>query len=142
MRASRLLNNAVSRSSQPPARWSRSCSRWRRSTKKSQTFVLPSAARPWLIIALMLFFLSALCAILTNAPLSYEAAVVPSVKGRLNEQPPRTASAAAKDIALTRLKALDDAKKKNGFKGKTLIVAMCLEALAVGCVAVAVSIVL
>lgn len=112
------------------------------STKEAATFVLPNDARTWLTMALALFFGSAIAALVTNLPLSYEAAEADAIRGRLREEPARDADAAAKDIALTRVKALRSAKKTNGLKGWVLICAMGLEALAVGCVAVAVSIIL
>lgn len=108
------------------------------STKSAATFTLPNAARAWLAVALGLFLLSALAALRSNALFSYEAVVVKNIKERLHEKPPRSADAAAKDIALTRLKALESAKSKNDTKGKALRWALRFEALAVGCVAVAV----
>jgi hypothetical protein len=112
------------------------------STRRSQTFALPHTARTWLSIALLLFFLSALGALVANAPLVYQAVQAESVRKRLREDPPRSATAAAKDIAFTRADALASAKKKNSIKGWALAIAMGLEALAVGCLAVAISIIL
>jgi len=40
-------------------------------TKASATYKLPSDARPWLYVALVLFAVSAVLAILTNLPLTY-----------------------------------------------------------------------
>jgi hypothetical protein len=110
------------------------------STKRSQTFVLPSSARTWLEIALVLFFLSAVTALVTNAPLIYQAVKVEDIRSRLKD--PRSKGEATKDIAFTRLSALESAKKVNSIKGWTLAAAMTLEALAVGCVAAAISIIL
>jgi hypothetical protein len=112
------------------------------STKAAATFVLPDAAKTWLSVALLLFFLSALAALLTNAPFMYQAVPANKIKDRLLELPPRDADAAAKDIAFTRLKALDSAKQKNAIKGWALAAAMFFEALAVGCVAFAILIIL
>jgi hypothetical protein len=112
------------------------------STKQADTFTLPSQARTWLYIGLALFFGSAAAALVSNAPLNYDAAEVPGIRRRLKEEPPWTADAARRDVALTRLKALESAKKKNGIKGYAVLIAMVLEALAVGCVAIAVSIIL
>ena len=112
------------------------------STKRSATFVLPHSARTWLSIALLLFFLSAIAALVTNAPLIYQAVESENIRKRLREKPPRSASEAAKDVAFTRADALESAKAKNSIKGWALAVAMLFEALAVGCVAVAISIVL
>ncbi len=112
------------------------------STKEAATFTLPGTAKAWLSIALLLFFLSALGALLSNAPLIYQAVPVPRIRERLREEPPRDTDAAAKDVAFSRLDALESAKKLNGIKGWALAAAMLCEALAVGCVAVAISIVL
>jgi hypothetical protein len=112
------------------------------STTESETFVLPDSAQTWLSIALILFFLSALAALLTNAPFVYQAVEAERIRGRLREDPPRSADSAVRDIAFTRADALEAAKAKNGIKGRALIAAMALEALAVGCVAVAIWIVL
>lgn len=112
------------------------------STKRAQTLTLPGSARTWLAAALVLFFLSALAALVTNAPLIYQAVKAEDVRKRLREDPPRTAGEAAKDIAFTRLDALESAKVLNSIKGWLLVLAMAFEAIAVGCVAVAVGIIL
>jgi hypothetical protein len=112
------------------------------STKEADTFVLPHAARTWLFIGLGLFFFSAVAALLTNAPFIYQAVDAESVRERLREDPPRKSDAAIKDIAYTRIDALESAKAKNSIKGWALAAAIVLEALAVGCVAVAVTIIL
>lgn len=109
------------------------------STKRSTTFTLPASARTWLSVALLLFFLSALAAFVTNVPLIYEAVAAESIRNRLREEPPRSANKAARDIAFTRANALESAKAKNSIKGWALAAAIGLEALAVGCVAVAIS---
>jgi hypothetical protein len=123
------------------------------STKQAQTFVLPDTARDWLLAALVTFVLAAVAAVITNIPLSYQAVDAAEIRGRLRgapirvrtaggrllDPPVRSADAAAKDIALTRVKALASAKTKNTFKGYVLLAAMALEVMAVGCVAKAVS---
>jgi hypothetical protein len=112
------------------------------STKKADTFVLPHAAHTWLTVSLVFFFLSALAALLANAPFIYQAVEAAKIRERLHEKPPRALDAAIKDVAYTRLDALESAKAKNSIKGRALAVAMSFEALAVGCVAVAVAIIL
>lgn len=112
------------------------------STKEADTFVLPHTAKVWLSIALALFFVSALCALLTNSPLIYQAVPAERIRERLREGRPRDAGAAAKDVAFTRLDELESAKAMNAIKGWSLAAAMTLEALAVGCVAIAVSVIL
>jgi hypothetical protein len=112
------------------------------STQQTQTFTLPQTSRTWLTIALILFFVSAGAAFVTNAPLIYQAVEAESIRKRLRETSPRSANDAAKDIAFTRADALESAKTKNSIKGWALAVAIGFEALAVGCVAVAVSAIL
>jgi hypothetical protein len=112
------------------------------STKKAATFTLPDSAEMWLSIALVLFFISALSALITNAPLIYQAVPAEKIRERLREKPPRDADAAARDVAFTRIDELESAKRMNTIKGWALAAAMLFEALAVGCVAIAVSIIL
>ena len=108
------------------------------STKQAATFVLPGTAKVWLSVALALFFVSALAALLTNAPFIYQAVPARKIRERLREKPPRDADAAARDVAFTRLAMLESAKRINSIKGYALAFAMAFEALAVGCVAVAI----
>ena len=112
------------------------------STRESATFTLPDSARTWLSLALVLFFISAMAALISNLPLIYQAARPDKMRERLREKPVRDAAAAARDVAFTRLDALESAKRLNGFKGWVLASAMLFEALAVGCVAAAISIIL
>ena len=109
------------------------------STNASATFVLPQEARPWVTGALFGFFASAPAPLVVNVPLSYQAATIEEMRGRLREDPPIDHPAATKDIAFTRLKALSSAKRMNSIKGWALAVAIGLEALAVGSLAMAVS---
>jgi hypothetical protein len=111
-------------------------------TKPGKPFVLPNDAKPWLIAALALFFVSAIAALVTNLPLSYQAVIVGDIRKRLNEDPIRGADAAAEDVAFTRLKALESAKRKNAVKGWMLALAILAEAFAIGCVAVVVGLIL
>jgi hypothetical protein len=108
------------------------------STKESQTFTLPDAARGWLNAALVFFFLAAVAALITNVPRGYEAVEADEIKKRLDQSPVRDADEAAKDIALTRVKALKSAKSKNTTKGRALFAGLAFEMLAVGCVAAAI----
>jgi hypothetical protein len=112
------------------------------STKASDTFVLAAGARTWLLWALGLFLAAAVVAILTNLPIGYQAVDADAIRSRLKERPIRSRDAAEKDVALTRVRALEDAKTKNGFKAGALVVAMGLEVGAVGCVAAAVRLVI
>src|SRR4051794_38201016 len=53
------------------------------STKEADTFSLPHGAKVWLLIALGFFFVSALFALLTNAPLVYQAVTAEKIRERL-----------------------------------------------------------
>jgi MFS family permease len=113
------------------------------STKQADTFTLPGAAKAWLAAALVLLFLSALCALATNAPLPYDALIATDVRKRMDD--PRFAKdykKATRDVALTRLKELKSAKRLNGIKGWLLAAAMGCQALGIGCVGVAVLIII
>ncbi len=112
------------------------------STKAQPTYHLPHSARYFLAAALVLFLLAALAALGTNVPLSYQAVTADAIRGRLKEVSVRSADAAELDIALTRVKTLRDAKKKNGLKGWMLFAAMALEVAAVALVGIAVWIVI
>jgi hypothetical protein len=109
---------------------------------KSQTFVLPHAAQVWLRWALISFVVAAVFALMTNVPMRYDAVTADAIRGRLLATPMKDKAAAEKDIALTRVKALRDAKSKNGRKAWFLLFAMLAEVLAVGCVARAVWIII
>lgn len=108
------------------------------STKSAHALVLPGNAHQLLIAALVLFFASAVAALVVNAPLVYQAIKPDDIRERLKETPVRGREAAARDIAFTQLKTLESAKKMNGVKGWALIVSMVLEAAAVGCLVVAI----
>jgi hypothetical protein len=108
------------------------------STGTTSALHLTGSARDWMLAALALFVLAAGAALATNFPMRYEAVEGKEIESRLNEQPIRTRSEAELDVAYTRVKALIDAKKKNGTKGKLLFAAIALEvcAIAVVCVAI------
>lgn len=108
------------------------------STKREATFVLPDAAQSWLVNgALPLFFLAAVAALVTNAPLVYQAADPDDIESLLGAS--GTAEEAERDVAYARVAELRSAKQKNGVKGWVLVFAMFCEVLAVGCVAIGVS---
>jgi hypothetical protein len=108
------------------------------STKSAHVLVLPGSAHQLLLAALVLFFMSAVGALVVNAPLVYQAVKPADIRGRLKETPVREREAAARDIAFTQLKTLESAKKLNGVKGWALLVSMTLEAAAVGCLVAAI----
>lgn len=94
--------------------------------------------KTWLAAALLLFVLSAAAALCTNVPLKYQAVEADTVKARLKETPVRDVDAAQRDIALTQIRVLADAKRKNTWKGWLLFSALLCEVLAVACVGVAI----
>lgn len=112
------------------------------STPSTHAITLPKSARELLIAALVLFFVSAVGALVVNAPLIYQAVKPSDIRGRLNEKPVRDSEAAARDIAFTQLKTLESAKTMNGIKGWALLAAMVVEAAAVGCLVAAITYVL
>lgn len=112
------------------------------STKAAATFELEDAAKLPLTIALVLFVLASIFALLTNWPLNYHSVTPADVRKSVKQKPPPTEERALKDMALTRLTVLEVARKKNTLKGWLLIVAMSLEVLAVTAVAVAIAIVI
>ncbi|MGI8438639.1 MAG: hypothetical protein ACR2NV_00295 [Thermoleophilaceae bacterium] len=112
------------------------------SVQPGATLAFPGSARLWLLAALLAFVLAAAAALATNIPRRYEAVTPDEIERRLTGSPIRSESRAEKDVALTRVKALRDAKGKNTAKGRLLFAAIGLEVLAVGLVGVAVAIVI
>jgi hypothetical protein len=112
------------------------------SVRRATTFVIPNTAAGLLIAALVCFVLAALCAIFTNLPRSYEGVTVDALRGAVRERWTDSEAVASEMVALTRLKTLASAKTNNDAKGIALVVAMCLEILAVALVGAAVGFVL
>ena len=112
-------------------------------TKRGPTYDIPNWAASCLIVALGLFILAAVSAIVTNVPRSYQGVTVDAlraaVKGRRWEED--TEAEASKMVALTQLTVLEAAKKVNTQKGRFLIAGMVLEIFAVALVGVAMGIV-
>jgi uncharacterized integral membrane protein len=110
------------------------------STKRAQTFELPKGARDWLFLALILFFAAAVAALVTNAPMWYQSANTNEVKPLIETAD--TEEEALANVGLVRVAVVDSAEKWNNIKGYVLLGAMVLEVLAVGCVALAVNVIL
>jgi len=110
------------------------------STTKQTTLVLPGSAKPWLIAALILFFVSAVAALGTNVPLRYQTATPSEIKKQLDAN--LTTAAAVEVVAYTHYKELKSARCKNSIKGWLLVAALAAEAAAVGCIAFAVGLTL
>lgn len=109
------------------------------STRKSQTFSLPTPAEISLAIGLGLFFVSACIAIATNVPLPYRGLDVKLLRRDLEcGDWSAPVEAAAQKVTGTRLRVLEDATTKNGRKAKLLLAALAFEVLAVAAVAAAI----
>jgi hypothetical protein len=105
-------------------------------------FALPNAARPWLYSALGLFFLAALGALLTNAPLRYVTVKPEDLREAARTRWEDSAKAAHRKVFITRVNVMADTKRKNDLKGRVLLAAMAAEVLAVGSVGMAVRLVI
>jgi hypothetical protein len=83
---------------------------------KSQSFVLEDAAKPPLVGALVLFVLAAIGALVTNFPVKYSWVDVEDVRAAAKRDPPPSEASAHQNIALTNLKVLKVANRKNQLK--------------------------
>lgn len=100
----------------------------------------------FLAVALVLFFVAGVLALLTNVPLGYEGPDLPdprkpekpSFGDRLNADPEDSHEASLYAVADVRLTILASAQKQNGRKAKLLFAALIAEVAAVACVAVAI----
>jgi hypothetical protein len=103
-------------------------------------FALPHASRVLLIVALVLFVLAAVSAIITNWPLNYFAVETEDLQRLINKGnwngPPRIA---AWRIAEAQVTILARARELNELKGRVLLVAMITQVLAVIALAAAVT---
>jgi hypothetical protein len=108
------------------------------STSVAKAEQLSGSTKTALAYALVLFVVSAILALLTNLPIGYQAVPADEIRDRLREKPGRDADAARRDIALTQVKVLRDAKRKNSLKGWCLFGALVFEVVAVGFVMVAI----
>lgn len=107
------------------------------STKHEATFDLPKDARHWLVWALVFFFAAAVAALVTNVPGWYQSVDVADVKPLLEGGD--TEEEALEAVGLVQVAVVASAEKWNNRKGYVLLLAMALEVVAVGCVALAVS---
>jgi hypothetical protein len=107
---------------------------------KAQDFVLEQEAKVLLVAAVGIFLAAAVSALATNLPTPYENVSPDALRDRLRESPVRDEDAARRDIALTSVKVLRDAKAKNQRKAKLLFGSLLIEVVAVAVVGVAVSI--
>jgi hypothetical protein len=110
------------------------------STKRAQTFDLPSGARTWLVWALIFFFAAAVAALITNLPMWYQSANTNQVKPLIEKAD--TEEEALRNVGLVRVAVVKSAERWNNIKGYVLLAAMVLEVVAVGFVALAVNVIL
>jgi hypothetical protein len=108
----------------------------------TKNYVLPDSARSWLYAALGLFFIAAVGALVTNAPLRYLTVKPEDLLEAANNRWADSAEVAHRMVFITRVKVMGDTKRKNDLKAKVLLAAMAAEVLAVGCVAMAVRLVI
>lgn len=92
----------------------------------------------WLAVALVCFVVSAFAALATNFPVRYDGVKADDIRGRLTESDPNNAEQAHRDIALTQITILQEAKGKNALKGRFLFTAMLFEILGVVAAGVAI----
>jgi uncharacterized membrane protein YcjF (UPF0283 family) len=105
-------------------------------------YQLPEVSRIAILAALVFFVVAAIGGIVTNLPRSYRGVTAEALKKQIDERWEDSAAVAQREVALTELKVIGRAKEQNSWKGRSLIIAIAAEILAVLCLAVAVSAVL
>lgn len=100
---------------------------------------LPDGSRVWILVALVCFVVAAIAGLLTNLPLKYSGVTADALKTAIEERWEGSRAAAEREVALTELKVLHRAKKRNRMKGWILIIAIGAEILAILCLAVGVA---
>jgi hypothetical protein len=108
------------------------------STATANGTPLTHEEKVWLAVALGLFFVAALFALITNWPIKYAGPVMPDVVALLEATDENTVADAEHAVANVRAKIVTDAQKKNTRKSRLLIAALAFEVAAVACVAVAI----
>lgn len=111
------------------------------STRSADTFILPKHAAYLLAIAVVCFAIAAVTAILTNVPIGYEEPDIEPIRKVARDEWDTPRPKMMRDAALTDLKVLADAKRKNDVKAKLLFRAVSFEVAAVVLVAAAVGVV-
>jgi len=100
---------------------------------------LPDGSRGWILAALVCFVVAAIAGLLTNLPLKYSGVTGDALKDVIEKRWGDSCTAAEREVALTELKVLRQAKKRNWLKGRSLVIAIGAEIIAVLCLAVAVA---
>jgi hypothetical protein len=112
------------------------------STKSAATFTLPTSASSLLAVAILLFVIAAVTAILTNVPIDYQEFEAEPFGKRINAALAAPRSQVEGNAAKTNRKILANAQAQNDLKAKLLLIAMAIEVAAVALVGAAVGIVL
>lgn len=107
-------------------------------TKEGQTFTLPNDTRRWLIAAVVLLVLAALCGLASNIPLAYAGLTAAGMRGVIDTMWRESAWAASGRVARTRVDLFDRAQQVNKKKAWILFAGVVLEAGALIPLAVAV----
>lgn len=102
----------------------------------------PTPVAGWILAALVCFVAAAVAAILTNLPLKYSGVTTDALKKTIDERWQDSAADAQREVALTEVKVIRRAKKRNRWKGWALVFAIASEIAAVLCLAVAVAVIL
>jgi capsid protein len=105
-------------------------------------YQLPEVSRIALLAALVFFVVAAIGGIVTNLPRSYRGVTADALKKQIDERWNDSAARAQREVALTDLKVIRRAKEQNSWKGRSLIIAIAAEILAVLCLAIAVGAIL
>lgn len=107
-----------------------------------QHYTPPHGATIWLYSGLALFVVAGALALVVNAPLVYQTVKADELKRAIGTLWGDDEETAQRNVALTRTTVFGDTKRKNDLKGIVLIAAMVAEVAAVGCVGVAVGLIL
>jgi hypothetical protein len=102
------------------------------STRRSDHFQLGGHAPTYLGVALILFVLAAVAALVANVPVRYSVMAVEGLRRELMMAPSRTVDHALARLTDARLYGLASARDKNRRKAKLLFAAITLEVVAVG----------
>jgi hypothetical protein len=96
-------------------------------------------ATVFLVIAVIAFFVAAVCAIAINFPMKYDEADPADLRKALKERWSDAKDVAEKHVSGTRLKILVSAREKNGCKAWLLFVGVLAEGAGVAALAAAVA---
>lgn len=110
---------------------------------ESNDFVLPSASRAFIVIALMFFIIAAVGGIAANAPLDYRQVSIKDLRRFVGEETwSGPADIASRRVVEAKVSILARARELNVLKGKALFAAIISEVIAVIILAIAVGIIM